>query len=195
MHDQHTVIAVDYDDVIVPTSHLIIDHYNQTYGTQLTLRDMYTDIPEHWGVTDDRTAIDRVEAYIKTDEYLQAPPFKSAIQSITRLAKRYELHIVTGRNTIVRRATEAVLEQYFPGIFASVQFTDMYSDKPRSKAEVCLEIGASLLIDDHLRHAEEVAAKGIDVLLFGSYPWNEATTLAEHITRVQDWDEVERILL
>jgi hypothetical protein len=88
-----------------------------------------------------------------------------------------------------------MLERYFHGLFTSVEHTGMFGKTARSKGDVCVEIGADLLIDDHLHHAQQVAAKNIDVLLFGNYPWNQAETLPKHIRRVQGWADVEELLL
>jgi 5'(3')-deoxyribonucleotidase/dephospho-CoA kinase len=190
----HT-IAVDCDDVLVETAPLILDHYNKTYGTQLELKDMYSKDLKVWGVPDAATAIERVEGYLKTDEYRNAPPLQEAIAATKRLAKYYELHIVTGRTEFLAVATQAMLDQYFPGVFQSIEFTGFFGDTARSKAGVCKELGADLLIDDHVHHAMQVAESGIDVLLFGEYPWNQTTELPSNVRRVRDWEAVTDVLL
>ncbi len=53
----------------------------------------------------------------------------------------------------------------------------------------------SFLIDDHLHHALTVAECDINVLLFGDYPWNQASHLPDTIRRVRDWHEVAEVLL
>jgi uncharacterized HAD superfamily protein len=88
-----------------------------------------------------------------------------------------------------------MLTEFFPGIFTSIEYTSTYAGRSRSKGDVCEQIGADLLIEDHLGHAKEVAERGIEVLLFGSYPWNQAKKLPKSIRRVRDWAEVEQLLL
>jgi broad-specificity NMP kinase/5'(3')-deoxyribonucleotidase len=191
----HT-IAIDCDDVLVETAPLILDHYNKTYGTQLELKDMYSKDLNVWGVSDVATAIERVEGYLKTDEYRNAPPLQEAIAATKHLAKHYELHIVTGRTEFLAVATQAMLDQYFSGVFQSIEFTGFFGDKARSKADVCRDLGADLLIDDHLHHVKQVAESGIDVLLFGEYPWNQtAEDLPGNVRRVSDWEAVTGLLL
>lgn len=63
------------------------------------------------------------------------------------------------------------------------------------KAQVCQDIGADLLIDDHLSHAELAAKCGVQVFLFGDYPWNKADSLSPNITRVGGWGDVAQKLL
>ncbi len=58
-----------------------------------------------------------------------------------------------------------MLDQYFPGVFQSIECTGFFDGKARSKADVCKQLGADLLIDDHLHHAKAGAQIGID-----SYP-------------------------
>ena len=188
------VIAIDCDDVIVDTSHALINYYNRTYGTHLQLKDMYNNSPA-WDVKTEEEAILRCEEFLRTDEFQKIAPSKEAIASIKKMAAVHELHLVTGRSDFLEAATMAMVELYFPKVFASIEHTGMYGGKPRSKGDVCVQIKADLLIDDHIRHAEQVASHGIHVLLFGNYPWNQKKTLPKYIRRVKDWAEVERIVL
>jgi uncharacterized HAD superfamily protein len=187
-------IAIDIDDVIVESSPYLVEHYNKVYGTNLRLEDMYSDDLKRWMVTDRAAAIARVEEYLATDEFQGIPPLQEATKSIQRLAKKHELHIITGRSLAIEVATTGMLHTYFPGIFRSVTFTSMYGRKGRSKKEICQELGADLLIEDHLGHALPVARCGIDVLLFGDYPWNQADVLPGNIRRAKNWAEVEEFV-
>ena len=187
-------IALDCDDVIVPTAPLILRNYNATYGTKIGLKDFYTNDRTPWG-TDDATAVKRVEAYLMSDEYQQVEPFLEGIEVIRQLGGHHELHIVTGRPGILAKATEDMLEKYFPSIFHSIEFTHFFGPNPRSKATVCQDLGIDLLVDDHLHHAQVVAACGIDALLFGNYPWNKTDSLPPRIRRVNGWHDVAQLLL
>ncbi|HJQ09334.1 MAG TPA: hypothetical protein VJ836_07690 [Candidatus Saccharimonadales bacterium] len=188
-------IAVDCDDVIVPTAPLILKHYNKTYGTKIALKDFYSNDLAVWDTPDNATAIQRVEAYIATDEYQRAEPFLEAVRVTRALSQYHELHMVTGRPSFLLKATENMLAQHFPDIFQSIEFTHFFGIKSRSKAEVCRELGIDLLIDDHLHHALVVGACGIDVLLFGNYPWNQSASLPANVRRVPDWERLAQLLL
>lgn len=193
---KYHIIAIDCDDVLVSTSPLIVSNYNKTYGTTLDLSDMYKVNLEHWGVTKDTEAIERVAKYMESDEYRSAPPFQDAITTIQELSKHYELHMVTGRTILLETVTKEMLAQYFPNLFTSLEFTGLFSDTPRTKSDVCTQLGADLLIDDHLGHALPVAACGVDVLLFGEYPWNQTTEpLPPNVQRAKDWNAVKKVLL
>lgn len=189
------IIAVDCDDVLVETAPPILNNYNKTYGTHLELKDMYSRDLKVWDVPDSATAIARVEDYLKTDEYRRQPPLREAIEVTKRLAKQHELHIVTGRTEFLAVATQDMLDRYFSGIFQSIEFTGFFGNRARSKADVCKQFNADVLIDDHLHHAEAVANVGIDVLLFGNYPWNRTDTLPANMHRVKDWYAIEKLLM
>lgn len=188
-------IAIDCDDVIVATAPAILRYYNQTYGTNIALPDFYSTDPGVWGVKEYAEAIRRVEAYLKSEEYQNLAPFEDAIEILRKLRQKYELHIITARANFLAEATKRMLAQYFPDIFSTVEFTNHFGKAARTKAQVCQELGADVLIEDSLHHAQAVASCGIDVLLFGDYPWNQASNLPANITRVRDWKEVAERLL
>lgn len=194
------VIAVDCDDVIVSTAPATLDYYNHKYGTNVPLRDFYSNDLSLWKAPDNDTAVRRFNEFIESEEFFDLAPTKEAIGVLQDLAAYHELHVVTGRPDFVEASTLAWLQRHLPDIFKTAVFTNYFtlSDgiaKPRSKAEVCQEIGADYLIDDHLHHAEMVASEGINVLLFGDFPWNQADTLPPRVTRVDGWTQVRKILL
>jgi len=189
------IIAIDYDDVIINSAPYTIKHYNKTYGTKLNLKDFYSKEVASWGTDSYATAIKRVNDYALTDEFQNIAPTQVTIKAIQHLSKQYELHIVTGRSDFLLEATHKILDTYFPNLFQSVEFTNFFSDKPRSKAHVCMQLGADILIDDHLHHAKVVAECGTRVLLFGDYPWNSTDMLPPNIERARNWHEVEQLLL
>lgn len=193
-------IAVDCDDVIVPTAAVTLDYYNRTYGTAVALKDFYSNDLSLWSAPDDATAIRRFNEFMETDEFFDLVPTKDTIEALRELAAHHELHIVTGRPDFIEAATLAWLKRHLPDVFKTVVFTNYFtsnisSGKSLSKAEICQQIGVDYLIDDHLHHAEVTAAEGIRVLLFGNYPWNQATKLPPLVTRVKDWRHVKELLL
>lgn len=194
------VIAIDCDDVIVRTAETTIAYYNKKHGTALTLDKFYSDDLEAWGTTDNATAIKRVNDYIRTDDFIHQEPMQEALAVIRWLKRHHELHIVTGRPLFIEQATKEWLSIHFPDTFASAVFTNFFklddngisSVEPMTKAEVCRQIGADVLIDDHLGHALDVGRADVDVLLFGDYPWNKHDGLPANIVRVKTWSGVRR---
>ncbi len=192
---QKRIIAIDCDDVIVATAPAILEFYNEKYNTKLELKNFYSNDLTLWGADDPKTAMERVDEFLKTPEYQLLEPFKEAVEVIHQLKNYHELHIVTGRNDFLQKATQDMLDAFFPDVFASVEYTNFFTDKPRSKSDVCVQLHADLLIDDHLHHASVVAECGTEVFLFGEYPWNQSDSLPERVTRVSGWREIgERLL-
>lgn len=119
------------------------------------------------------------------------------MEGVTALkAKGYRLVVVTSRQLVIKDATHDWLERNFPdGIFDEVVFGNHWGKNgvKTSKLDLCKELNASVLIDDSLIYATEVAKEGIPALLFSldnSYPWNQADELPRGVTRVTDWNAV-----
>ena len=204
MLKRRLIIAIDCDDVIVATAEGVIKNYNQQYHTHLGLSDMYTPATlDVWGTDSDDVAIERVNDYIRSDTYAQQIPSKDTVGAINQLAKQHELHLVTGRPDFLEMVTKTMLETYFPGCFQSVEHTNFIvastsTAKKRTKGEVCAQIGADVLIDDHIIHGESVMEAGLqEVIVFGDYPWNQREQLPAGMVRCADWQatvrEIEKI--
>lgn len=198
------VIAVDCDDVLVPTAEKVIAYYNRTYGATVTSALFYSPIdPMIWGVASVEEASVRIEQYLltHTDEMLE--PFTEAVAAIKRLAEHHELHIVTSRSKALEPLTQHMVARYFDGVFASIEHVHSYAPLThgavrRTKGEVCRQIGAHLLIDDHFKHGHDARRSGVEeVILFGSYDWNIAERDTGNFRYCPDWsttvEEVERI--
>ena len=85
--------------------------------------------------------------------------------------------------------------RYLLNLFKSIEFTNLYWSTYRPKGDVCRQLGVDILIDDYLEHALAAAECGIEVLLFGDYPWNRADGLPICVRRVRDWSHVADVLL
>lgn len=187
------VIAVDIDDVLMPHFEDLAHWYNTEYGTRLTLADNYSDDNAVWGTDTEEEAIRRVQRFYGTKEFLQSKPAEEAEAVLRHLSERYELVIVTARDTILEEATHEWLQRHFRELFRKVHFTAHYAldGTRKSKADLCKEINASYLIDDTPHHALPAAKAGVKVLLFGDYPWNQIAELPAGVVRCKDWQAVQ----
>jgi 5'(3')-deoxyribonucleotidase len=187
------VIAVDVDEVLAHHNIELVKFHNETYGSDLTLEHYVTD---HWSEiwdTDEEETGRRAVAYHESGAFRKFLPVKGAYKALKRLSEHFDLHIVTARRKSVISTTHEWVEANYPGIFKSIRFVHLWDDaNPPTKAEICQELGASLLIDDSTVHCELAAKGGIDSLLFGDYPWNRMlpADFPEDIPRVTDWDGV-----
>lgn len=187
------IIAVDFDDVIVQTGLHFLEFSDREYGKTIHPKHLYSPTFEAWNIPS-KEFERRVINFHTTEQRHNLQLVTGVGDALAVLSKSAELHIVTGRPPSLTEVTHEIVDYYFPDIFASISFTNIFSGQPTPKAEVCKRIGATLLIDDHIGHAQEVAAEGIDVLLFGDHPWNQTSELPANIRRVNGWDEVLKIV-
>ncbi len=193
------VIAIDCDDVLVPTGPTQIAFYNNKYNAKVQEKDFYSSANvDMWGTNDNQVAIDRVAEHTLSEEFANIPPTLGAVDAIRRLAELHDLHIVTGRPVTIEQATMRLVGTYFSGCFKTVQHTNYYTyswDKTqkRSKAEVCRELGADIFIDDYIGHIQDVRRAGVcDTILFGDYGWSPLGQGDGDIVRCLDWGLVEK---
>ncbi len=181
------VIAVDCDDVLVPSTKLIVDIYNQQYGTSVRLEGAQTSKNPEWQASREEIA-QRIYDIQLTDQYTQAKPFSDAVEACRRLATTHELHLVTARPDMVMPVTMAMLEKYFADIFTEIEHVGLDG----SKGEVCQRLQADILIDDNYKHLEAARECGLECLLwFGDYPW-QGPVADELVMRCRTWQEVEQ---
>jgi 5'(3')-deoxyribonucleotidase len=190
------VIAIDCDDVLLPSSESIVAHYHREYGTNVHLDNFYERDPAQWGVESLDDVYERIRLYFQSDAFPQeVKPFDDAVRAVRELSTRHELHLVTGRGPAVEAVTHAMVDAYFNGHFMSVEHTGAYlrgdgTMGRRSKGEVCAAIKADILIDDNLDHARSVLESGIEtVLLYGSYAWTKKEELARTL-RCETWNDI-----
>lgn len=194
------IVAIDLDDVLADNAGGFVAWSNARWGLNLTVEDY----DERWGNMW-QTGRDSEETERRAIEFHHSGAvgnyrhFPEALPVLKRLAKRYELVIVTSRRGILKLETHGWLDRHFPGVFSAVHFAGIYDDMTlgrhaATKTELCQKIGAAYLIDDQAKHCVDAARVGIRALLFGDYAWNRSESLPDGVTRVRDWAEVERVL-
>jgi hypothetical protein len=153
----------------------------------------------------------KVREFYTSGQISHAQPVHGAREGVGALrALGYRLIIVTARVKDLHADSWAWVERWFPGCFDSMICTGQFASAGKvaldgvgamngahkgheiatelSKAEVCIDIGATLLIDDSLENALACAnyipldgvANPPPVLLFGSYEWNKRLSLISH---------------
>ncbi|KIK99785.1 hypothetical protein PAXRUDRAFT_822402 [Paxillus rubicundulus Ve08.2h10] len=182
------VIAIDLDDVLSGTNDLVIRWHNETYGTDMDLSEAYYycySKNPHWGSTaTTRTKVKRFYGSHKLGEALPVPGAREGVYALRTLG--FRLVIVTARGTDAYADGWVWVQRWFPGCFDSMtcvgQVLSNGSPKRVTKAEVCIDLGAKLLIDDSMDNAlacarylapDGVAKVPPPVLLFGTYEWNK----------------------
>lgn len=191
------IIAIDIDDTLYEHFGALAQWYNKLYGTQLTLANNHPKGEgelEAWKVDSIEEAVRRVHGFYETVEHKEAVPYDEAVAVMPELAKKFQIVIVTARDTILEEFTHQWLKKHFAGLYDEVHFTSFYSleGKSRSKQEVLEQVGASYLIDDSLPNCQAAIAAGAVAILFGDYPWNATEDVPAGATRCRNWNEIAR---
>ena len=172
-------IAIDMDDVLAKTTHVIIDRINQIVNQNYTYEELLT------GSTSVKEEF--YEHYLANNTFLWEPGFfehipvnEDAIEVVKKLTERYEVFIVSAATEFPNSLKEKIgwMEQHFP--FITWKHIVFCGHKHM--------IQADYLIDDHEKNLHTFTGTP---LLFTA-PHNV------HITdfkRVNNWKEVEKLLL
>ncbi len=190
-------IAVDVDEVLYPFLDEFIVHHDHNYGTKLN-KEQFTAY-DFDGPLDLPTSetVRRIYNFLELSGDLEVEPIEEARDSIAKLSERFNLVIVTARHSSFENITQNWLGKHFPNYFQDVELIGYapIMDKPLTKAEVCIKLGAIALIDDSLLHVKQATSAGINGILFGDYPWNKTEKLPHGVIRCDNWPKVLKYLL
>lgn len=176
-------LALDLDEIIFPFVDNLLVYHNRNYNTNLRFEDVkHYDLWEVWGGTKEQET-QKVTEFQHSPEYSLILPIPESALAIEELGKFNELIIVTSRREDMRDKTLEWIDIHFPKKFSGIFLTNSLS-----KAEVCLEKGAKLLVDDCFNYAKECAEKGIEAWLWDK-PWNQSHKLPYRVSRFKIWRE------
>lgn len=197
MEAKEKKIGVDIDDTLVDFVGNYISFHNKTYKTNLQKENFKTYSFNYARRGTMKQAVNSVNKFYNTPFFKEMKPLPNAVGVIQRLKEKSELFIVTSRPLSIQEDTFEWISKYFSNIFSEIIFSSNHYTKTKNsgktKAEICLNFGASLLIDDSLVYAQECIAKGIESILLDA-PWNQNGNL-NGITRVKNWKEIGEKLL
>ncbi len=188
-------IAVDCDEVLAEFVSSFAAFHNEHYGTSLRREDFHTfDFKEIIGITD-KEEDKRFSEFYTSAYFFGMQPIHGSAETLGKLKKRgMSLSLVTARPLEILEATRIWADSHFKDIFSSILFSsDIYRNNSGTKAQICKEIGAEIMIDDSPKYSMEVSMNGTRVLLYDA-PWNR-NHQQENVTRVNSWKDIERIIL
>lgn len=192
---QKPVLVCDIDDVVFPFIPGVADHFNQRYQATLTPEDFVSyNFYEVWGGSQEEA--NRIIEEFLAEPRLELRPLDGAVEAFGRLKKDFDIVMVTARNGIFESQTSAWLTAHFPELFREAVFAGNPHDGRgyRSKGEICTELGAVLIIDDHPGNIQSAVTQGVDGILFGERQWTMNATLSERTVHCQDWAAVEEYI-
>lgn len=190
-------IAIDIDDVLASSTDLIRLAANKATGLSLEPHhyavpgpywSYYEHVLETNGITDKNEQKRIIDDWIAN--HSDAEPVQGAIDALTALSQWYTIVLITARDPKIRDNTELWLKKHFTGLYDDLYVIGNHKvvDKPKSKGEVCAEVGASWLVDDNPQHCLSAVDYGVDAILFGEYGWH--FDAPDHLARCKDWPAV-----
>jgi 5'(3')-deoxyribonucleotidase len=193
-------IAIDKDDVLINLNGGLHPYHNNHYGTNVVFEALHTfNLWEIWECTKEQ-AVERVFEFYHSEEFPQLVPVEGAVEAVNNLKVKYDLVVVSSRPAFMLERTHQSIDKYFPGCFSEVHLTDSYGPVGlyRKKSQVCQEVGAVAIIDDHIENTRDCALNGVKPYLFRA-PWNlmysDRQLESEGITPLRDWsDALEKLL-
>jgi len=186
-------IGVDIDEICVEFAKGYLMKYNEKYGRISSFENLFSyNLWEPLELTK-QEAVDLADEFYESDYFQNIQILDGAKESLTELAKDNEITFITSRPIKLKGKTESFIKSNFPEFSFKLIFSnDFFSQGNLSKAEICLEEGISLLIEDNKDYSVSCADKGVKVILFDK-PWNKGFEY-ENITRVKGWKEALEVL-
>lgn len=195
---KHTRIALDVDETLASTLLPGLKDFHKR-GKMLAFEDISKITAFNW---QELKGCDITEeeflTYWRMHSLKWIIPLEDSIDGTFRLSQEGKtLHVITARNESDHGTdTHQWLETYFPEIHPShIHFVNHISKNSLPKSSICKSYNISLLIDDGLHNALDVASKWISCILVNK-PWNqEFFDPSLPIYRVNNWKEIIESLL
>lgn len=180
-------IAFDFDGVIADTNQKKMQ-WMQKHGFHLINCDK-TSFYQELSQTKEKVEIDRIYknmgSYIFRPEILEETmPVQGAIETIQKLAQKFEIYIITARTESMINPVNNWLEKYH----IKNKIKQVISSSYEPKQEICLKRGISFLCDDDIRHLIDKKVK--TRVLFN----NKKKENKKDIWIVKSWEEIEQCL-
>lgn len=190
------VIAVDFDEVLFLTVLEMIDWYEKEFGFRPDYEDFKNYRFHEAFKTDQDTATVRYIDFANSDHSQNISPLSAAVDVLKRRIGFGDKPFIASSSQVeVVESKQKRIEKFYKGIFHDFHAANHYSltDGPVcSKADICRQIEAGVMIDDNPKHLLECVPFVKIPILFGHYPWNRGKFPG--IYRAADWQEVEIIL-
>lgn len=196
----HTHIGLDLDETLAETFPGFLENAHKLWllTNCLTIEDIHNhDIYE---VSSHNITLEQVSFIWEKFGEVTSDPRSVPIVPFAREGfqlmkqKNIQLSVITARNDtdpLKKRRTLDWLGYHFPEIGETdISFVNHYHRDARPKSEVCKAKWVTLLIDDHIGNAQDLALAGLSTIILDR-PWNRHVEF-EHplVYRVKDWQEI-----
>ena len=175
------IIGVDFDNILFPTTEVVIDMYNLRHKTNIVMSNITT--YRFHSCLDDSIADELISYFNEKTLYDSLYPIKASREVLKGLVSMgHEVFIVTATDSKNLVWKEDLIEKFFP-------FIPKKNVIKLHKKEL---LNVDVLIDDCLEHFINSSAEKICF----NYPWNQNVdeSLIRDFHRVKSWDYVINII-
>lgn len=188
-------IGIDLDDTLVPTVELLIkemlkDRKYPAFRGYHSIKDF---------TFEEEMALYRyIRTTINKQDVTEFKPMPGAVYAIRKLAKDFDLYLITARTKSAKKTTRIWIKHHFPTEFRNIIFGQYRKegDFKKTKGQICKELGISLIIDDRYDYALDCHNHGIKTIVLdynNSYPWSKGK-LPKDMKKAKNWKEVYQII-
>ena len=175
------IIGVDFDNILFPTTQVVLDMYNKQHHESLTLNDITT--YSFYECLDSSVADKIIELFVNKKVYDNLKPLKGAVETLKKLANQgHEIYILTATDTRNLIFKEELLKKFFPFI-PKDNLVRIYKKQL---------FYVDVLIEDNL---EQLKNSICDRVLL-DYPYNQDTSAdyAFDIHRCTSWAQIMNVV-
>jgi len=188
-------IAIDIDEVLAELMPTFLEYYNKAYNTSFTNDHFYTyDWSKVLGITEEKKCKAH-DDFIKLGGYKKLNVIDGSKAVIKKIKRKHKLVVITGRGMTLKGDTDYWLKRHFPHTFKDIFYIRKNPSSPalRSKAEICKQIKADVMIEDDMTYANSFLEQGTKLLLF-NHPWNKEARENDNLVRVHSWERVQDVI-
>lgn len=178
------IIAVDRDDVLA-LHYKALTAYAQEHFQLPPPEAFHSDFPKLFNINLE-VADKLLWDFNKAGLHGTFELMPHAVEVLTELHEHYNFIIISTQIKQNFELVEAWILKHFPGLFDEIVFLHVWEGDPRTKAEICVDRGASFLTEDRFKNAKQAADAGVTALLFGGYEGKDQE-LPDNMVPVDDW--------
>jgi len=199
MQKEKLKIGFDCDDLIIPYSESVLDHFNDKYKSDMKMKDLYSYsiaecISRHLKISSEKV----YDSIVQFDRSLlkDIRPYDEAIAGIEKLFREeHELYLIDKRRKELQGITENMVNNYFKNKFMGTYPSNgTFSIGPiLSKPEAAKAFELDVSVEVCSETSRDIARTGIDVIEFEK-PWSmdqgAGQDLGGKIYSVKSWDGI-----
>ena len=182
-------LAVDVDEVLVNLLTPMAKWRGIKLPSQPKYKYLYREI---FNCTEEQSQ-EILNKFYRSKDFFHLKPIVGSQRAMIHYKNNFDkMYIVTGRQEVVREATELWIDRFFPGVFDDVILTNSFTENEIKKVDVCRALGIGYIIDDSIQTCNECIESGMEAANFigdDIYPWCEPSEIS-----LRGWGKESKIV-